>query len=300
MRIIAVDPAPAKASTLYDGEYHTLAARDLNDYIRQLSSDGSCLVCWDAPLTGPWNPLVPGIGEHDFSQRPIERFFSRSTTGFKVPKGISVMPYSSCPHWAISRAILGLPQVGPWDSPISELPLKPKLDGQAPNDDRAYAVEIHPGIALWLWCREESLRSWAYKTDPEGFTAFCGAFLADLWEQICQDFDKDGFASFTARDISVHTTMIRDFPTILVVMPKAHFTTEAHMVCIVLKVPIGEIKERPDNPEVRYFTLEKGTDFETGSDRTVLCAWHGESHLNYGDGPEATPASFVAKVEEII
>ena len=72
------------------------------------------------------------------------------------------------------------------------------------------------------------------------------------------------------------------------------------MVCIVLKIPVMEFSQGKPNPEWQYFTLEKGDDPTTGESRTVLCAWEGDSHLNYGDGPEPTPEAFIAAVTQLI
>ncbi len=125
-------------------------------------------------------------------------------------------------------------------------------------------------------------------------------FLDDLWKQICQNCDREGPAAFTSRDIRVHTTRIGQYPAVIIEMPPAYFIAEAHMVCVVLAVPIQEISRKPENPKVFYFTLEKGKKVLTGEDRTVLCAWDGAAHVNYGDGPEPTPAAFMEKMKEII
>lgn len=119
MRVIAIDPAPGKESTVFEGtEYLQLSAQELREYVDQLAdAKESVLVCWDAPLTGPFDPASAGSYRFDFTKRPIERFFSLNETGFKTPKGISVLGYGACPHWTISRALLGLPRVGPYDEP---------------------------------------------------------------------------------------------------------------------------------------------------------------------------------------
>ena len=126
------------------------------------------------------------------------------------------------------------------------------------------------------------------------------SFLEGLWKQVCLNCDEHGPALFTYKDVRVNITRIHDFPTILVQMPKPNFIGEAHMVCIVIKVPIGDMERRLDNPEVRYFTLEKGMKFGKSTERTVICEWNGALHRNYGEGPEATPESFIAKIEKMI
>lgn len=172
MRVIAIDPAPSKPSTVFDGRFRRLAVNELAHLLRSVASDHATLVCWDAPLTGPRDPAVPGAWPQDYSQRLIEQFFSRYATGFKTPAGISVRPYSGCPHWALSRALIGLPRVGPWDLPEAELPFRPLLEGKQPPNPGAYVVEVHPAVALWLWCSplRPAEASWDYKKDSGVFS----------------------------------------------------------------------------------------------------------------------------------
>lgn len=87
-RVIAIDPAPAKPSTVFDGARHLrLSAPKLRALLELTASEGpGTLVCWDAPLTGPIELARPGTNAGDFTKRPIERFFSLETTGFKTPK----------------------------------------------------------------------------------------------------------------------------------------------------------------------------------------------------------------------
>lgn len=166
--VIAVDAAPGKASTVFDGQdFMDLDARSLGDYLaRERGRREGMLVCWDAPLTGPRDPDDAGE-PGDLTQRLIESFFRDGRTGFKPPEGISVRGYGGCPHWTISRSLLGLPRLGPFDLGYAELPfdLLPGTRGDA--DMRPSVVEIHPGLAAWLWCREERAAgaSWAYKKD---------------------------------------------------------------------------------------------------------------------------------------
>ena len=167
MRVVGLDPAPAKGGTVFDGEYRTLSPKLLGEFLAEVSSDEATLICWDSPLTGPREPDVAGSFEGDFTQRPIEKFFSRADYGFKTPSGISVLGYSGCPHWTISRAYLGLPRVGRWDRSKAELPFTLLTEtrfseacGQGP-----FVVEVHPAVAIWCWCVD--LRpfdaAWTYK-----------------------------------------------------------------------------------------------------------------------------------------
>ena len=169
LRVIAIDPAPAKPSVVFDGaSYSRKSASELRDYVTPISSTGpGTLVCWDAPLTGPADLRNSGSNGHDFTKRKIERFFSVRGTGFKTPKGISVQGYGACPHWTITRSLLGLTRVGPFDASASQLPFGLMTDLQYRDDHRPCVVEIHPALAAWLWCRaeRESKASWVYKGD---------------------------------------------------------------------------------------------------------------------------------------
>ena len=156
--VISVDPAPSKTSTVCKGtpfedgkHFCEKTPKKLRDLLNGV--DPNTLVCWDAPLTGPQYPDRAGGTDRDFSQRRIDGFFSRGATGFKTPPGISVLPYSSCPHWAITRSLLGLPRTGSWDRGYGELPFRLLPGSDEGRDPRPSVVEIHPAVAAWLWCR---------------------------------------------------------------------------------------------------------------------------------------------------
>ena len=181
---------------MFDGAaYEGLSASELRIRIDQLSSLGSeTLVCWDAPLTGPADPASAGKSPFDFTKRVIERFFSRQETGFKTPRGISVLGYGACPHWTISRSILGLPRVGPFDEPESRLPFRLLTELHQKGDSRPSVVEIHPALAAWLWCRSErkSDASWVYKgNSPES-----ERIRTEMWEIVLH---RSGFGESLLR-----------------------------------------------------------------------------------------------------
>ena len=189
VRVISIDPAPGKRTTVFEGEeYLSMSAVELRDFVDEISAEGSAsLVCWDAPLTGPADPTNAGTVRFDYTKRPIERFFSLSRTGFKTPEGISVLGYGACPHWTITRSILGLPRVGPFDAPESRLPLLLVAEPSATRSSRPSVVEIHPGLAAWLWCRSERRpeANWKYKGD----SAESRRIRAEMWEIIQQHCD---------------------------------------------------------------------------------------------------------------
>lgn len=190
MKVIGVDPAPGKESHVFDGEsgMQKMEARQLCDFLDRERERGEVLVCWDAPLTGPWDPddgdmFLPW----DHTKRPIERFFTNKSLAGKlrVPKGISVLPYGGCPHWTITRRLLGLPRVGPYD--MADLPLELATDeGHDLVAGGRFVVEVHPAVAIWLWCqkRMRNRRRWAYKKDFK--------LVTHLWRAITRALGEDG------------------------------------------------------------------------------------------------------------
>ena len=183
-RVIAIDPAPSKPSTVYDGkEYLSKTAEQFREFVDQISGEGpETLLCWDAPLTGPANPVCAGSIPYDLTKRPIERFFST-----KTPKGISVLGYGTCPRWTISRSLLGLPRVGSFDAPECQLPFHLITEPGCRDRQRLGIVEIHPALGAWLWCRgkREPDANWKYKGSdipkPERIHV-----LQEMWEIILQ------------------------------------------------------------------------------------------------------------------
>ncbi len=141
--------------------------------------------------------------------------------------------------------------------------------------------------------------------NPFGFFACMGAdrrkaFLDSLWNQIRNNCDKDNPPSFSIEDVKITTTSINNFPFLLIQMPEPQKIPEAYFVGIVLKIQLNELDRPPDKPEVRYFTLERGIELETKNARTVLCEWQHDEHLNFGDGPEVNPKSFIEEIKKRI
>ena len=190
-RVVGIDPGPKKGLHCFDGTGETPKPEhkplsESRAYLQSLKQTESVLVCWDAPLTGPPAKALVKQGPKgsDLSQRPIEAFFSRNENGFKVPKGISVMPYSGCPHWTISRSLLGLPRIGPYDH-ADGLPFQLCTTNDPPSSG-PLIVEVHPAVALWLWTKEEYESkndiSWQYKKEPETLARLAKCLIAKLPE----------------------------------------------------------------------------------------------------------------------
>ncbi len=170
--MIGIDVAPAKGGHVYEhgATPRLMKPADLDSYLCALPGD--VLVAWDAPLTGPPDPAT-WTGGRDLTTRPIESFFTRHGR-YKAPPGISVRSYCGCPHWTISRRLLGLPRIGRYDK--TELPFRLVTDDLPPRYGR-HVVEVHPAVALWLWCKEDGYNGpWKYKGDAKAKvcrTALC-------------------------------------------------------------------------------------------------------------------------------
>ncbi len=121
MRVIGIDVAPAKGGHVCEDGSPPQEKKpcELDRYLQELPDD--VLIAWDAPLTGPPDPDA-WTDCQDLTTRQIERFFGRGGP-LPAPAGISVRSYCGCPHWTISRRLLGLPRVGPYDVE-AELPFR--------------------------------------------------------------------------------------------------------------------------------------------------------------------------------
>ena len=179
------DVAPKKGATIFDGE-KKLFALTINEIAAYIADrPPRSLLSWDSPLTGPNDPDGTSLLNRDLTQRPIERFFNQKGA-FKVPKGISVLPYSGCPHWTISQRFLGLPRIGRYSSTVEQLPLRPlfqqsDLESLA-TENRPFVVEVHPAVGMWLWCRKTHTRAkWRYKGDKRKRNVTVEA----LWSVMC-------------------------------------------------------------------------------------------------------------------
>jgi len=203
MKVCGIDPAPKRGLQVFDGADHKIELEDSAAFLARLARDDDYLVCWDAPLTGPPSWVVEGAAAEGsaFCQRPLESFFGRASTDFETPPGISVQGYAGCPHWALTRSLLGLPRVGRFDAKAESLPFLPATsDAQRPDSGRCI-VEVHPAVALWLWCRDErgAAASWLYhrskvrKADRE-------KVLCALWESLLKVRAFAGVFPPTLRD----------------------------------------------------------------------------------------------------
>ena len=185
MKVIGIDPAPAKETVIYDGEkFMTKDAVALKNYLEDIKkSEDNVLICWDAPLTGmasvkaiekfkeylnnlekkktpKWSPLEARI---------IEKYIALQD----IPKGISTNSFSQCPHWTITQYCLGLPQIfQPEKIYPSNVPFNLITEQKLPSEDKN-VVEVHPALALWLWLKENNPikdnDKWNYKKNETTF-----------------------------------------------------------------------------------------------------------------------------------
>ena len=103
-QVLGIDPAPSKITWICTDELSFIKKdpSEVASYLKQaLETNPNTLITWDAPLS--FDP------EHSFSDRPIDKAVRKAIAAHpRVSKGaVSVLPFSGCPHWAISCHILG-------------------------------------------------------------------------------------------------------------------------------------------------------------------------------------------------
>ena len=187
MRIVGIDPAPSKGLHVFDGQHAQVPVEHCRAFLAELESSPDVLLCWDAPLTGPSSGTVAGneaVGR-DFTQRLVESFFRKASTGFKAPKGVSVLGYAGCPHWTLGRSLMGLPRTGPFDHSEDALPFGLAVGPGPPRAGR-HIVEVHPAVATWLWIVRSNagIEQWNYKDDDEVLSRFWVELQRGPWANI--------------------------------------------------------------------------------------------------------------------
>lgn len=190
MKVIGIDPAPAKDTVIYDGEkFIEIPAIELKEYLEIFKED--TLICWDSPLTGglPTN-FDQGEKEYNpFSQRKIEQLINEKVKqpNNKKVKGISTLPYAGCSHWAITQHCFGLPLIN--DEFASKTPIPFKLitshnEREKLSSKENYIVEVHPALAVLLWLMEEKEKldndKWDYKKNKEIFNILVKQLLTKI------------------------------------------------------------------------------------------------------------------------
>jgi Protein of unknown function (DUF429) len=171
MLVLGIDPAPSKKSIVFDGElFHHFDINELEEYLNKISERHSdVFISWDAPLSAALNKK-----NFSLSIRKIESFFYRQSKTARalnkergIPKGISTLGFSTCPHWTISQYLFGLPILNPRLHKTSEYKL---LMSQKELQLKGLQItEAHPALSMWILLKEELKDnkyfqdSWQYK-----------------------------------------------------------------------------------------------------------------------------------------
>ena len=103
--VIGIDPAPRKPAVICEGDrFETVPPQALAEFIRRrIKGEEHLLIAWDAPLSFD--------GTISYSDRPIDKAVRAFIANEPRLKGGAVyaLPFSGCPHWAITCDVLGLP-----------------------------------------------------------------------------------------------------------------------------------------------------------------------------------------------
>ena len=175
-QIIGVDPAPGKASCVFDGkEWSLLGGTSKSNLLSdgltsvvaglgELTSYERVLVCWDAPLA-----MSLEYEHHEkvnpLSSRPFELPLRR------LPKGISTGIFSGVCHWTISQFCWGLPNVRDSRNLVSPHPSIggdwTLVAGDVPIGNGKWLAEVHPAVGLYALLVQLGFKSqesdWRYK-----------------------------------------------------------------------------------------------------------------------------------------
>lgn len=218
--VIGIDPASGKDSYVFAPDLDLDGPMSPSELRKSLPSRSareecdakpfgtdSCLVCWDAPLTGLQNPDVLVEEEHstgDDEKKDTEslttRIIERTGRDSKYPRiatasqaaGVSVRGFSGLSHWVISRNVLGLPRVGRFDAEYEQLPLQPVFHKEELEEDQyKWAVtEVHPTLAVYLWLADGTPgggRDW-HQYKGQGKNSDVATVVGAMWETLYKRF----------------------------------------------------------------------------------------------------------------
>ena len=139
----------------------------------------------------------------------------------------------------------------------------------------------------------------AHKVVPEIFFSCPEDFMKDM-RDIGKDILRERWellGSLPWEEIGIDSVSNDSYDLVVFQLPLPMNVTEAYFtVCLVQKKKkAANLKRRL----ARYFTLEFGHHMD-GSQRTVLCEWTKERHINYGDGPEPDKQQFITTILKVI
>jgi hypothetical protein len=192
--------------------------QERTDSKRKPFGTDSCLVCWDAPLTGQRHPDMLDITVLSEEEQKKESLTTRAIerTGEKALKiyreiadaatkpGVSVRGFSGLSHWVISRNVLGLPRVGRFDAEYEQLPLQPVFyEEQLAQPRYEWAVtEVHPTLAVYLWLKGKSQNDegdWRQYKGNGKDSDRAGA-VQGMWRNLWKRFESYMSLSFSLPD----------------------------------------------------------------------------------------------------
>ncbi len=126
-----------------------------------------------------------------------------------------------------------------------------------------------------------------FLTEPQRFISALKkqgrSFLEAVWDRVGDDLPKEEVLPH--EQISLDLRNSPDSTLAIIALPPAEIIAEAILVGCYLP------KKTNSKGQPRFFTLEFGFR-DDGTHRTVFCEWNSGSHLNFGDGPEATTEAF--------
>ena len=116
-----------------------------------------------------------------------------------------------------------------------------------------------------------------------------------IWDITCKEIGTENTTYFSHKDIATVIGTIGDYPSVLIIMPKPHITPDAYYAVAVL-LEKEEIKE---DSKVAYITLERGL-WTDDAEVALLCAWNGNTHINFEVVMGTDIKEFIAAVEDIL
>jgi len=165
VKILGVDVAPSKDNVIFDGEkFYEIAPLDLKDFLEEMV-DSNYFIGWDAPLGDDFSLSL--------SYKKIEKILNQKDSYIvsKPPRGISTLPFSTCPHWSISQYAIGYPVINKDIVDTSKI----KYHLVQANEDislkKPNIFETHPAYSIWVFLKDR-VKDFKYKGDKNSKEVF--------------------------------------------------------------------------------------------------------------------------------
>ena len=167
MKLLGINPVLAKKSVVFDGEkFFEFEVFELKKFLDDCV-DNSTLISWDAPLGSDFSASL--------SYKPIEKILNTKTNykdNQKPPRGISTLPFASCPHWAISQYVLGFPIVNPTIVDKEKLTCHLVEHNNDLSETKPNLFETHSAFSVWIFLKDK-VENFKYKGDKDSKKVFC-------------------------------------------------------------------------------------------------------------------------------